>query len=536
MRRKIVTPRSSTNPHLARMKLRSFKEACVCQKEFRSASNFHLLKLRDSGDFIDKILRSSDQEEINVHRIVMASLSPAISKMMEADIDTFFPYPKEVVQVLVKLAYTGTCELKADSVEKTLDAAKEYDIESLVKICGQFLVSHLTEGDVLSFFRMSVKYCCDHVSGSITKHICVNFKRFITAEEALSLTMEELSVFVKRVELNLRQEELLKFIKVWAETNSFAEFQVEDIMKWIPLQRRPAKVVLSTGGWSSNPTNILEVYDDLSSTWSISSIKLPINSAYHGAVELEDDLYIVGGFAGDQLGYMDRLYCLNLSTMIWKEKSPMMSKRCYIATTTLNGKLIALGGHDGTSRLRTVEMYDPKTNMWTEMPSMLQKRSDFGVAVFDEMIFAIGGFNGQDVLTSVEYFCQTEGRWQYSTSLTTPRSGLRAAVMERRIFVLGGYDGTERLASVECFKPCTASSVWYQVPDMLHRRSNFSTSMVEGKLMVAGGYKKDNMVMETEGEVCGDVDLYCPKENKWTAGPSLNIKRSALDCVVINNI
>ena len=535
MRKKIAGPRSNTNTQLARMKLRSFKKECVCQMEFRTARNFHLLKLRDSGDFVDKILRSSDQEEISVHRIVMSSLSLTMMKMMETNTTTFLPYPKEVVQALVKLAYTGTCDLKDDSVGMILKAAKEYEIEPLVKICGQYLVSQLTEEVVLSFYRMSVKHCCDHVSGSITKYICINFKRFITRQEAFNLTMEELSVFVKRVELNLKQGELLEFIKEWAKANSFTEFQLKDIMKWIPLKRKPAKVVISTGGWSSDPTNILEVYDDLSSTWSISTIKLPTNSAYHGAVELEDNLYIVGGFAGDQLGYMDRLYCLNLPSMVWKEKSPMMSKRCYIATTTLNGKLIALGGHDGTSRMKTVEMYDPKTNMWTEMPSMLQRRSDFGVTVCDGMIFAIGGFDGQDVLTSVEYFCPAEGRWQYSSSLSIPRSGLRAVAMEGKIFVLGGYDGAERLASVECFTLGTTRSVWYQVPDMLHRRSNFSTSVLEGKLMVTGGYKKDNLVMETGGEVCGDVDLFCPKENKWSEGSRLNIKRSALDCVVMDS-
>ena len=105
-------------------------------------------------------------------------------------------------------------------------------------------------------------------------------------------------------------------------------------------------------------------------------------------MEIEDNLYIVGGFAGEQVGYLDRLHCLNMSTMVWMEMSPMMSKRCYIVTATLDEKLYVLGGHEGSSRLQTVEMYDPKTNMWTEMPSMLQRRSDFGVAVFEGKIFA----------------------------------------------------------------------------------------------------------------------------------------------------
>jgi kelch-like protein 10 len=109
----------------------------------------------------------------------------------------------------------------------------------------------------------------------------------------------------------------------------------------------------------------MEVYNDLSSTWSISTIKLPNDRAYHGAVEIEDNLYIAGGYAGAQVGFVDSLHCLNMSTMVWMEMSPMMTKRCFNATATLDGKLYALGGNDGSNRLQSVEMYDPKTNMWT---------------------------------------------------------------------------------------------------------------------------------------------------------------------------
>jgi hypothetical protein len=514
------------------MKLRSFQKKCVCQMEVGTAKNFNLLKLRDSGKFIDKILQSSSNDEISVHCMVMASLSPTFSKLMESDHITSIPYQKEVVDVLVMFAYTGSCELKEEFAEKTMEAAKEYEIEALVKICGDFLISTLTERNALRLFRISVKHCCMHVSSSISKFICLNFKSFIADGQAVDLTMEELSVFIKIEELQMKEEELHKFIQVWADANSFTKSQLQDIIKWIPLKRRPAKVVLSVGGWSSHSNDTMEVYDDLSSTWSISSIKLPIDSAHHGAVEIEDNLYIAGGYSR-VFGYLDRLHCLNMSTMVWMEMSPMMSKRCFIATATLGGKLYALGGQDGSSSLQTVEMYDPKTNMWTEMPSMLQRRSSFGVVVFEGKIFAIGGFDGQDVLTSVEYFCPVEGKWAISSPLSTPRLGLRAVVMEERIFVLGGNDGTERLSSVECFRPGMTRTTWYLVPDMLHRMSHFATCVLEGKLMVAGGSRV--MVEGTTSKVCREVDLYWPKENKWTAGPSMNIKKWAFDCVLLGS-
>ena len=151
----------------------------------------------------------------------------------------------------------------------------------------------------------------------------------------------------------------------------------------------------------------LETFNPLTNTWTINTTRLPKNIAYHGAVELNNKMYIVGGFDGEQ--YLDSLYCLDLSTMQWEEMSSMMSKRCYIATAVLGGKIYALGGHDGRHRLNSIEMYDPSTNMWVSMPNMKQKRSDFGVTTFEGRIYAVGGFDGQDVLSSVEYFCPLLG-------------------------------------------------------------------------------------------------------------------------------
>jgi len=329
-------------------------------------------------------------------------------------------------------------------------------------------------------------------------------------------------------------EELEQFIQAWAENNvnTFTTAQKEIIMNSIPLKRIPSKLVLATGGWSLQPTNVIETFNYLTNSWSFNNSKLPINSAYHGVVELHDKLYIVGGYDGET--YLDSLYCLDMSTMVWEEMSAMMSKRCYIATVIFDGKIFALGGHDGTSRLKTVEVYDPRTNMWTEMPSMNHRRSDFGATVLEGKIFAVGGFDGQDVLSSVEYFCPIRGVWIDSSPLVTARSGTTVMAMEDKVFVLGGYDGTERLKSVECFQLGNSRAVWFQVPDMMHRRSNFSSVVFGGKLVVVGGYRKDD-VFSTDGEVSGDVEEYCSKGNKWSSGPKLNIKRSALGCVVLLN-
>jgi hypothetical protein len=116
-------------------------------------------------------------------------------------------------------------------------------------------------------------------------------------------------------------------------------------------------------------------------------------------------------------------------------------------------------------------------------------------------------------------------------------------VLGGRIYVIGGFDGTERLRSVECFTPGPEGGrpCWHQVaglsrhmlaqvPDMLDRRSNFSVSVLEDKLVVAGGYRQEP---GGGGAVCGKVEVFCPTTGRWSRGPPLHQARFALASAVL---
>lgn len=49
-------------------------------------------------------------------------------------------------------------------------------------------------------------------------------------------------------------------------------------------------------------------------------------------------------------------------TDTWTNVQPMLSRRCRLGVAALNGKLYVCGGYDGSTFLKSVEAYDPKTN------------------------------------------------------------------------------------------------------------------------------------------------------------------------------
>jgi len=53
---------------------------------------------------------------------------------------------------------------------------------------------------------------------------------------------------------------------------------------------------------------------------------------------------------------------------------PMTRKRRYLSSVALNSRLYAIGGYDASSRLNTVECFDPSTAQWSVMTPMLQRR------------------------------------------------------------------------------------------------------------------------------------------------------------------
>lgn len=52
-----------------------------------------------------------------------------------------------------------------------------------------------------------------------------------------------------------------------------------------------------------------------------------------------------------------------------------------VGLAVVNGQLMAIGGFDGTTYLKTIELYDPEQNCWRLCGSMNYRRLGGGVGV-----------------------------------------------------------------------------------------------------------------------------------------------------------
>ena len=56
--------------------------------------------------------------------------------------------------------------------------------------------------------------------------------------------------------------------------------------------------------------------------------------------------------------------------------------------------MYAVGGFNGSLRVRTVDAYDPVKDAWSAVSSMEARRSTLGAAILNGLIYAVGGFDG----------------------------------------------------------------------------------------------------------------------------------------------
>jgi kelch-like protein 2/3 len=67
----------------------------------------------------------------------------------------------------------------------------------------------------------------------------------------------------------------------------------------------------------------------------------------------------------------------------------MPSRRCRAGLAVVLGKTYAVGGFNGSLRVKTVDIFDPQTGKWTSGPPMNARRSTLGVAVLNNKIYAV---------------------------------------------------------------------------------------------------------------------------------------------------
>lgn len=277
--------------------------------------------------------------------------------------------------------------------------------------------------------------------------------------------------------------------------------------------------VLVVGGRNGTVVfNSAEIYDPTTATWNLTPGFA--NARYgHSTVLLRNGQVMVIGGQGS--GYLDSVELYDPNENAWKPafSSKLTTARSRFTATLLNsGRVLVAGGVNASGVLRTAELYDPGTRVWTPLTGnpagnlTIGRTEHTATLMNDGRVLVVGGFNGSSSLKTTEIFEPSTHRWRRSSDLLIPRRQHTTTLLaDGTVLVAGGANGTLAVNAVEIYFP--ASSRWVTTGTLtIARRSHTATLLPNGRVLVAGG-------IEAGGKTLDSAESYDLVKRAWSSAP-----------------
>jgi hypothetical protein len=173
---------------------------------------------------------------------------------------------------------------------------------------------------------------------------------------------------------------------IWNAARKYISIIPENVPFNMSTPRCWSNSLIANGGWlaTSGPCNLIEAYDMRQKVWYNLNLSDPLGARCYLSLavvppEKPKWVYFIGGTR--QNHHRSEVNRLDLSSLSFSTVSSMNERRCFVSTAVLkNGDILAVGGHNGTFRLKSAERYDPVRNQWEFVASMSEVRSDAGAA------------------------------------------------------------------------------------------------------------------------------------------------------------
>ncbi|KAM9678225.1 kelch-like protein 8 isoform 2-T3 [Trichechus inunguis] len=458
-------------------------EANEAWKDFHGS----LLRFYENGELCDVTLKVGSKL-ISCHKLVLACVIPYframfLSEMAEAKqtLIEIRDFDGDAIEDLVKFVYSSRLTLTVDNVQPLLYAACILQVELVARACCEYMKLHFHPSNCLAVRAFAENHNRIDLMDMADQYACEHFTEVVECEDFVRLPLLPvdflMGVVAKEqvVKQNLKCRDLLDEARNYhLHLSSRAVPDFEYSIRTTP-RKHTAGVLFCVGGrgGSGDPFRSIECYSINKNSW----------------------------FFGPE----------------------MNSRRRHVGVISVEGKVYAVGGHDGNEHLGSMEMFDPLTNKWMMKASMNTKRRGIALASLGGPIYAIGGLDDNTCFSDVERYDIESDQWSTVAPMNTPRGGVGSVALLNHVYAVGGNDGVASLSSVERYDPHLDK--WIEVKEMGQRRAGNGVSELHGCLYVVGGFD-DNSPLSS-------VERYDPRSNKWDYVAALTTPRGGVGIATV---
>jgi len=292
------------------------------------------------------------------------------------------------------------------------------------------------------------------------------------------------------------------------------------MLAWLP----PA-FVAPCSGQTPGPPNLGAAATPLGPRWMLTG-SLAEPRVFHTATLMANGkVLVVGGWDGSKGIAGVELYDPAGGT--WSHAAPLNAPRAgHTATLLQDGRVLVVGGGGGFQNYVPdfAELYDPLTNTWSKTSS-ISGRSDSTATLLQNgsVLIAGGSDSAGKFLTTGALFTPATGDWRTIAGLADPRVAHQATLLQDgRVLVTGGWDpfGVD-IGSAELYDPL--SGTWKGTNGAGPLQGLFTTTLMPNGLVLAAG------------GALAIAELFDPSTEHWNAAGSLRTAREACTASLLAN-
>jgi uncharacterized protein (TIGR03437 family) len=257
--------------------------------------------------------------------------------------------------------------------------------------------------------------------------------------------------------------------------------------------------VLVIGGVTNNGTLLRTsyLYDPATNNWTATGL-MNVGRQYHTALLLPNGKVLVtGGLAPGVNDFIPtnvaELY--DPATGTWSATGAMNVARYWHTMTLLpNGNVLVATGSPTSAfaPVKSCEIYNPQTGTWSLTGELAVPRTTPATAWLPNGKVLLAGGTDNNVsnnpINSAELYDPATGQWSATGNLLVARDGATAILLPNgKVFVAGGYTGgSVVLKSAELYDPATG--LWSSAAEMSKARCVYTATLLpNGKVLVAAG-------------------------------------------------
>uniref|UniRef100_A0A8C4SIK2 Kelch-like family member 7 n=1 Tax=Erpetoichthys calabaricus TaxID=27687 RepID=A0A8C4SIK2_ERPCA len=515
--------------------------------------------LRKQKTLCDVILVVSERM-IPAHRIVLAAASQFFNLMFTSNMLESKAYEVElkdaepdIIELLVEFAYTARISVNSNNVQSLLDAANQYQIEPVKKMCVDFLKEQVDASNCLGISVLAECLDCPELKATADDFIYQHFTEVYKTDEFLQLDVKRVTQLLNQDTLTVRAEDqvydaAVRWLK-YDEPNR-QQYMVDILAKVrFPLVSKNflSKTVQAEPLIQDNPECLKMVISGMRYHLLSPEDREELGESSRPRRKKHD--YRIALFGGSQ---PQSCRYFNPKDYSWTDIRCPFEKRRDAASVFWDNVVYILGGSQlfpikrmdcynvvkdnslaacsevGNSALYLFECYDTRTESWHAKPSMLIPRCSHGMVEANGLIYVCGGSLGNNVsgrvLNSCEVYDPATEIWTELCPMIEARKNHGLVFVNDRIYAVGGQNGMGGLDSVEYYD--IKVNEWKMVSPMPWKGVTVKCAAVGSVIYVLAGFQGVGRL--------GHILEYYTETDKWVANNKVRAfpVTSCLICVV----